>query len=192
MRTSNNALAPADYFHKPQKKISQYTYIYVAPTAFCGMGMFTARAIPKKGVVLHVRDSNYIAAAKPHAQLVVQGFAQADLFQVGHDLFIPPYGGLDDFTNHSCDPTCGLRVHSCGFDMIALRDIAAGEELTYDYSTHQEHPEEDMICLCGASSCRGVVRSFSTLPRALRQRYLDLGIVAPFIARNTGRASTSR
>lgn len=76
--------------------------------------------------------------------------------------------------------------------MIALRDIAAGEELTYDYSTHQEHPEGEMICLCGAASCRGVVRSFSTLPSALRRRYLDLGVVAAFIARNAGRAAARR
>jgi hypothetical protein len=66
--------------------------------------------------------------------------------------------------------------------MIALRDIAAGEELTYDYSTHQEHPLEDMACQCGAPSCRGVVRSFSKLPKALRKRYLKLDIVADFAA----------
>jgi hypothetical protein len=76
--------------------------------------------------------------------------------------------------------------------MVALRAIAAGEELTYDYSTHQEHLEGDMVCLCGATSCRGVIRSFSTLPISLRRRYLDLGIVAAFIAGSAGRAFSSR
>ena len=65
--------------------------------------------------------------------------------------------------------------------MIALRDIAAFEELTYDYSTHQEHPLEDMTCACGALTCRGVVRSFSTLPKPLRDRYVALDVVADFV-----------
>ncbi len=43
MRASNNAVTAIDYFQKPQQKISQYKYIYLAPTAFCGTGMFTSR-----------------------------------------------------------------------------------------------------------------------------------------------------
>jgi hypothetical protein len=173
---------------RPQTKIGQYTYLYIAPTDSCGLGLFTARPIAANSIALHVRDPQYLAHARPYAQLLLRGLTHADIFQVGHDLFLPPYGGLDDFTNHSCDPNCGLRVDSSGFDMVALRDISAREELTYDYSTHQEHPQEDMTCQCGASSCRGVVRSFSTLPDRLRRRYLDLGIVAAFIAGSEERA----
>ena len=33
--------------------------------------------------------------------------------------------------NHSCDPNLGLRGQG---DLVALRTIAAGDELTYDYS----------------------------------------------------------
>lgn len=176
---------------RPQEKLGKYTYIYIAPTSECGLGLFTARPIAANNIVLDVADDNYLTTAKPYAQLILSGFTHTDIFQVGRDLFLPPYGGLDDFTNHSCNPNCGLRVDSSGFDMVALRDIAAGEELTYDYSTHQEHPEEDMICHCGAPSCRGVVRSFSTLPVSLRRRYLDLGIVASFIAESEGRACAS-
>lgn len=182
--TLNNTFAPS----RPQQKIAQYTYLYIAPTAGCGLGLFTARPIPANSVALHVRDPNYLSGAKPYAQLILSGFTHADIFQVGHDSFLPPYGGLDDFTNHSCEPNCGLQVDSSGFRMVALRDIAAREELTYDYSTHQEHPQEDMTCQCGSMRCRGVVRSFSTLPEALRRRYLDLGIVAAFIAESEGRA----
>lgn len=190
MRSSLNAAERAPYFGKPQEKISQYTHVYLAPTPSCGTGMFTARPVTAGSIALFVFDRSYMAQRKPYAQLMREGYTISDIFQVDHDLFIPPYGGLDDFTNHSCDPSCGLRVHSAGFDMIALRDLAAGDELTYDYSTHQEHPEGEIICLCGAASCRGVVRSFSTLPPALRRRYLDLGVVARFIANNAGRASS--
>lgn len=167
---------------KPQTKLAQYTYLYVAPTDRCGFGLFTARTVSVNDIVLRVEDPHYLSRATSRAHLTRLGFGHADIFQVGHDLFLPPYGGLDDFTNHSCDPNCGLRVNQSGFDMLALRDIAAGEELTYDYSTHQQHPLEDMACQCGSPKCRGIVRSFSTLPEQLRQRYLDLGVVAGFIA----------
>lgn len=176
---------------RPQSKIGQYNYVYVAPTSSCGLGLFTARALPAGSIALQIYDSKYFAAARPYAQLRLYGYTHADIFQVGSDLFLPPYGGLDDFTNHSCEPNCGLRASPAGFSMIALRDIAAGEELTYDYSTHQEHPQEDMLCQCGAPTCRGVVRSFSTLPEALRRRYLELGVVAAFIVESEERASSA-
>lgn len=145
--------------------------------------MFTARPFPVGSEVLHLHDPLYFSGAKSHAHLTALGYTHGQIFQVGKDAFIPPIDAPDDFTNHSCEPNCGLRVWPSGFTMIALRDIAANEELTYDYSTHQEHPLEDMVCYCGTPSCRGVVRSFSQLPEVLQQRYLDLRIVAEFAAR---------
>jgi hypothetical protein len=174
---------------KPQAKLAQYSYLYVAPTPSCGFGLFTVMPSKAGGVVLRVEDPHYLSAGRSYAQLRAMGYSYADLFQVGDDLFIPPYGGLDDFTNHSCEPNCGLRVDSSGFEMIALRDIHAHEELTYDYSTHQEHPRDFMICHCATPSCRGVIGSFSSLPAELRRWYLQLGVVATFAAAESSRAA---
>ncbi len=174
--------------HRPQAKLAQYLHVYVAPASTGGLGLFTARPLAKGDVALRVTDARYLSRAMSRSQLVWQGYTHADIFQVGPDLFIPPYGGPDDFTNHSCDPTCGLRVGGDGFSMLALRDLPAGTELTYDYSTHQEHGAEDMECLCGSPLCRGVVRSFSTLPEPLRRRYAALGVVAPFALAAAGMA----
>jgi uncharacterized protein len=167
---------------KPQQKLSQYLYLYVAPSAASGLGLFTSKPFHAGAIVLSVTDPDYLARAMSHADITAAGFSHADIFQVGSDLFIPPYGGPDDFTNHSCEPNCGLAVRADGFSMVALYDIRANEELTYDYSTHQEHPAEDMECACGSHMCRGLVRSFSTLPPQLRRRYLSKGIVAGFAA----------
>lgn len=166
----------------PGGRCLQYMFLYVAPSPIAGFGLFTARSFAEGSEVLRVHEPHYFAGAKSHAHLTALGFTHAQIFQVGKDAFIPPIGAPDDFTNHCCEPNCGLRAWPDGFAMIALRDIAAGEELTYDYSTHQEHPLEDMTCGCGAATCRGVVRSFSKLPKALQRRYLDLGIVADFAA----------
>ena len=58
-----------------------------------------------------------------------------------------------NYGNHSCDP----NIASAGDEMIALRDIAAGEELTIDYSLFS--PKSwSMKCNCGAKDCAGIVR----------------------------------
>jgi hypothetical protein len=62
--------------------------------------------------------------------------------------------------NHACDPN---TVVDTGFDeatkkvsawWVALRDIAPGEELTYDYAYAAEVAEP---CACGSPHCRGVI-----------------------------------
>ena len=58
------------------------------------------------------------------------------------------------FMNHSCDPVS----LSPGTEFeLAVRDIAAGEELTCDYTSL--NLEEDLHCLCGHPGCRGSVSS---------------------------------
>lgn len=56
--------------------------------------------------------------------------------------------------NHSCDPNTGF----IGLNVAALRDIAAGEELTLDYGTFYDDHMEPFECRCGAANCRGFVR----------------------------------
>lgn len=56
-------------------------------------------------------------------------------------------------TNHSCDPNTVYQ----GMNLLALRHIAAGEELTYDYATISDETAAPFECSCGATNCRGVV-----------------------------------
>ncbi len=82
------------------------------------------------------------------------------------------------FANHACEPNVGVRGNTV---LVALRDIPAGEELQYDYSTTMGEDLETMSCRCGAPRCRGVVGDFRLLPPELQQHYLALGIVQDFI-----------
>ena len=41
--------------------------------------------------------------------------------------------------------------------LYAARRIAAGEELTYDYSFSLEEGAPPVPCLCGAAGCRGTL-----------------------------------
>ena len=59
-----------------------------------------------------------------------------------------------NFTNHSCDPNAGYD----GADaIVALREIATGEEIRMDYGTFSFSFDHAFTCRCGAKSCRGRV-----------------------------------
>jgi D-alanine-D-alanine ligase len=53
--------------------------------------------------------------------------------------------------NHSCDPNTAFR----GLDVVALRSVVAGEELTIDYTTFCDQHMEPFQCRCGSPRCRG-------------------------------------
>ena len=58
------------------------------------------------------------------------------------------------FINHSCAPNCEARMEEERIWIYAVRELRAGEELTfnygYDLQDYEEHP-----CRCGAPECLG-------------------------------------
>ena len=71
------------------------------------------------------------------------------------------------FSNHSCDPNYGIKNL---FEIVAMRDINPGEEITWDYDM-TENSDWTMECRCGAEHCRGIVRGYLFLPQEFRDRY---------------------
>lgn len=70
---------------------------------------------------------------------------------------------LARFINHSCEPNCYVDVIKKRIWIIALRDIAEDEELTYDYGFEVEHWKEH-ACRCGSDSCVGYIVSQEQWP----------------------------
>jgi SET domain-containing protein len=95
--------------------------------------------------------------------------------QIGEDLWLASDGSLlDDMVNHSCDPNVGFLDGSP--TLYALRDIAAGEEIAWDYSTSISERGWSLVCHCGSPHCRGIVRSWPELPERERQRLLPIAL----------------
>ena len=53
--------------------------------------------------------------------------------QVDEDLYMGPSGEADDYVNHSCDPNSAFLHRNGDHFLVALKPIAAGTELTFDY-----------------------------------------------------------
>jgi uncharacterized protein len=80
-------------------------------------------------------------------------------------------GNASRLINHSCEPNCEAVIEDGRIWIEALRTIAKGRELTYDYqyermSDDDEADEKKYPCTCGAARCRGTI----LLPRRKKQR----------------------
>jgi SET domain-containing protein len=72
------------------------------------------------------------------------------------------HGNSARWINHSCDGNCEADELNGRIFIKALRDIAAGEELHYDYGLIIEERytaklKAEYPCWCGAASCRGTL-----------------------------------
>jgi SET domain-containing protein len=76
--------------------------------------------------------------------------------------------GTAMFINHSCDPNCETENIDGRIWVVATRDIAPGEELTYEYNLH-DSDEDDADCYCGAAKCRGTMFSEDEVKRRARK-----------------------
>lgn len=86
------------------------------------------------------------------------------LFAVSNRTVIDAARGGNDarFINHSCAPNCEAVIDRSRVFIDAIRDIAVGEELFYDYEYQRSGDEtaEDEAryrCACGAATCRGSI-----------------------------------
>ncbi|KAF5093611.1 hypothetical protein D0Z00_003959 [Geotrichum galactomycetum] len=98
------------------------------------------------------RERNYLKS----------GIGSSYLFRIDESTVIDATkrGGIARFINHCCTPSCTAKIIKVEGQkrivIYALRDIAADEELTYDYKFEREQNGEERIpCLCGAPGCKG-------------------------------------
>ncbi len=144
----------------------------VGPTEV-GRGVFLLDPVPEGDPVLEFRGS-----VLDFAGTLVKGERECDALQIGPDLYLD----LEDpgrLVNHSCDPNVGVRDAT---RLVALRDLRAGEEIRFDYSTTMQEDHWTLEpCRCGAPSCRGAIRDFRHLPPDTKLSLIGRNVVPAFI-----------
>ncbi|HEY0368476.1 MAG TPA: SET domain-containing protein-lysine N-methyltransferase [Chthoniobacterales bacterium] len=126
----------------------------VQPSPIHGRGLFAAERIAKGEIVAikggHIIDGATLAEIRSR-------IGPAEI-QIADDLFICPVTEEERessmlYSNHSCDANLGLRGQ---ITFVAMRDIAAGEELTHDWAM-TDNDDSSTNCNCGAANCRKLV-----------------------------------
>lgn len=72
--------------------------------------------------------------------------------------------GTAMFINHCCEPNCQTEEVDDHIYIVAIRNIAAGEELTYEYHLY-DSDADDQPCYCSTDSCRGTMFSAAEVKR---------------------------
>lgn len=125
-----------------------------------GLGVFATVDLPRGSTVLLMSGE-----VLPWGEILrrIESGVEAvdDPLQIDEDEFVD-LAYLPRLINHSCDPNAGIRGRA---ELVTLRDVVAGEEITYDYSaTEGKDSDWTMACACGASLCRRVIGNVSTVP----------------------------
>jgi len=166
-----SSIGKRDYFHPG---------IVVRHSTIAGYGLFASVPIAKGELIAYEDVNDYLVLNRD----VIEGLTPEDqdfwwhfCYQVGDDAWFGPRSRevikrkMTFFTNHACDPTTWFEDD---ITMTARRDIAEGEEITYDYSTTESYidPEmETIVCRCGAPVCRGRILGEDWQRPELHERY---------------------
>jgi SET domain-containing protein len=141
-----------------------FSGLIIRSSSIHAAGCYTMRPI-KKGVRICEYDGPRMSKAAADSRY--EGRLVTYLFACDGDQVIDGFGTAM-FLNHCCDPNCETEQDEEGRVFIsAIRDIAAGEELTYEYNLH-DSDEDDADCYCGAAACRKTMFSDVELKRRAR------------------------
>lgn len=128
-----------------------------------GRGVFALRKIGKGERIIEYTgerishdeaDSRYPADDSTHTMLfIVDDEIVIDATRIGNSA---------RWINHSCRPNCESVDEEGRIYIEAMRDIRAGEEITYDYNLileerHTPAAKRENPCFCGEKRCRGTL-----------------------------------
>ena len=139
--------------------------LIVRSSSLHGAGVYTTTPIKKRTRILE-----YTGPRMPREESEGM-YADSEvtyLFTMEDEKTIIDGFGMAAFVNHSCDPNCVSDQIDGRIWIIALRDIAANEELTYDYCLWDAEPGEEAPCYCEAKNCRGTMYSEEEIARQKR------------------------
>jgi|694.fasta_scaffold17699_12 SET domain-containing protein len=148
----------------------------VVTSRVLGRGVVAERAFAK-GEVIAIWRGRTITE---HQALTLSTEERDQLLQIGDDQFLVNDEELlpVDFINHSCEPNCGFTDATT---LVAMRDIKAGESVTFDYAMSDTNSFITFNCHCGSPICRARMSGTDWKLAQLQERYA--GWFAPHVAR---------
>jgi SET domain-containing protein len=145
-----------------QKKASHIRMaLIIRSSAIHASGCYTTTAI-RKGA--RVAEYTGPLLTRAEADAAYKASRITYLFGLGDGSMVIDGKCTAMYINHSCDPNCETVERDGRVWVMAIRNIAAGEELTYDYCLY-DGDEDEALCNCRTASCRGTMYSEEEVKR---------------------------
>jgi uncharacterized protein len=138
--------------------------LVVRPSPIHSVGVYTTTAI-RKGARVVEYDGERITPEE--ADRRYDGAERTYLYGLDDGKTVIDGHGMGAYLNHSCDPNCEVDEIKGHVWILALRNIAPGEELVWDYNLYDD--EAPAPCHCGSPKCRGTMYSREWMAK-LRRR----------------------
>jgi SET domain-containing protein len=124
--------------------------VRVGPSHISGQGLFAAQEI-KQGTKIIRYIGEKITHEESERRLAA---GNVNIFGLDERYAIDgsTLKNTARYINHSCEPNCHTEQFGNTIWIVAIRDIAAGEELTYNYG-YEMNDEPAEPCNCGAKHC---------------------------------------
>ncbi|MDD5369257.1 MAG: SET domain-containing protein-lysine N-methyltransferase [Anaerolineaceae bacterium] len=154
--------------HVKKGKLEKYV---IADSPIHGKGLYAAMRFRKGERILQFDDTRAVTDEHPLNPEDGEVPRRIGSLQGGKTVLLQT---PECYINHSCDPNCYTHTQGSWRYLIALREIRAGEEVTYDYAINNS-TEYVGECRCGSQRCRGTLHGdFFQLPRETQIAYLPL------------------
>lgn len=138
--------------------------LVVRPSPIHAVGVYTTTAI-RKGARIVEYDGERITPEE--ADRRYEGSSRTYLYGLEDGKTVIDGHGLGAYLNHSCDPNCEVDEIKGRVWLFAIRDIAPGEELVWDYNLYDD--DDPAPCHCGSPKCRGTMYSREWMAKMRRR-----------------------
>ncbi len=135
--------------------------LIIRSSAIHAAGCYTTTAI-RKGARVAEYDGPRLTKAE--ADTAYEESPITYLFGLGDGSIVIDGHSMAMFINHSCDPNCETHEENGRVWIKAIKNIAPGDEITYDYCLY-DGGDDEAVCNCGAKKCRGTMYSREEIRR---------------------------
>lgn len=143
--------------------------VQLKPSLIHGTGVFATATIRPGAVILEIDDSRVVDDQHPLREEMGENPDHRDWLPDGSAVLMQQ---PERYINHSCEPNAFVYSVRRKRFVVALRNIAAGQEITYDYAMNAVNGAV-WTCCCGGATCRGRHNfAFFSLPQARQLEFL--------------------
>jgi hypothetical protein len=138
--------------------------LVIRPSRIHAAGVFTTASIRKGSRVVEYLGPRL---SPEEANRLYDGAPRTYLYGLEDGKTVIDGEGMGAYLNHSCDPNFEVDEIKNRVWILAIRNIAAGEELLWDYNLYDD--DDPAPCHCGSPKCRGTMYSREWMAKLRRK-----------------------